>query len=515
MYANGTVYVGMTQDGTRVNLSPKMANRHGLIAGATGTGKTVTLKVLAESFSAMGVPVFISDVKGDIAGLAKPGTDSEDMQKRIERFGLKDTGFAFEGYPCTFWDIYGKRGIPLRTTISEMGPLLISRILELNDLQSDILTVAFKIADDNQLLLFDTKDLKALLGYLSENRAQFEAEYGKMSPQSIAAILRAVVALESEGGEQFFGEPGFAITDFFQRDENGRGMINILSSETLVNNSRLYATFLLWLLSELFEQLPEVGDGEKPKMVFFFDEAHLLFRDAPKALLEKIEQVVRLVRSKGVGVYFCTQNPADVPDTVLGQLQNRVEHALHAYTPKDQKAVKAAADSFRTNPAFDTFEAIQNLGVGEAVVSFLDEDGVPGVAQKVSILPPESRMGPLTDAEREQEIKESFLYTKYATRVDNPSAYEFLQRMGLEEEQAKEQEKEEKEQEKEEEKAKKKEERAYRNAAKSVATSAAGTVGREVGKTFGGKFGKFGKTLGGNLGASIGRGIIGTLFGKR
>ena len=509
------VLVGLTEDGTKVSLLPKMANRHGLIAGATGTGKTVTLRVLAESFSELGVPVFISDVKGDLAGLAKPGEKTKDMAERMERFHLSDESFPFTGFPVTFWDVYGKRGIPLRTTISEMGPLLLSRILELNELQSDILTVAFRIADEHQLLLFDTKDLKALLNYISENRAAFEPDYGKMAPQSIAAILRAVVALEAEGGDIFFGEPALSITDFFQRNADGKGMINILSSESLINNSRLYSMFLLWLLAELFEKLPEVGDLDLPKMVFFFDEAHLLFRDAPKVLVEKIEQVVRLVRSKGVGVYFCTQNPGDLPDMVLGQLGNRIEHALHAYTPADQKAVKAVAESFRVNPAFNTYDMIQNLGVGEAVVSFLSEDGVPGVAQKIFVLPPQSRFGTISDADRDQLIRENFLYTRYANPVDNPSAYEFLQRQGLEKQSQKEKEEEDKKAEKEEQKAKEKEQRAYKNAAKSVASSAAGTIGRQVGKTFGSSFGSFGKTLGGNLGASIGRGIIGTLFGKK
>ena len=453
------------------------------------------------------------------------------MRARIERFGLAQYGFSYQGYPVTFWDIYGEKGIQLRTTVSEMGPLLLSRILKLNELQSNILSIVFKIADDNGLLLIDLKDLKSMLNYVNDNRKEFEAEYGKMSPASMAAILRAVVALEIEGGEVFFGEPGLNIRDWIAQD-GGKGMINILDSESLINNGRLYSTFLLWMLSELFEMLPEVGDLSKPKMVFFFDEAHLLFNDAPKSLLEKIEQVVKLIRSKGVGVYFCTQNPRDIPDGVLAQLGNRIQHALHAYTPADQKAVRAAADSFRVNPQFNTFDTILGLGTGEAVVSFLQEDGTPGIAQKVRILPPQSRMGAVTDFEREQKIKESILYGKYAESVDPESAYEILLRIGLEKEAeeakakqeleaAKQKAKEEaelaKQQAAEAKAAAREAEKnaaAKKRAAKTIGGSVAGTVGREVGKTVGGTIGgKFGKTLGGNLGSSLGRGILNTLFG--
>ena len=497
----------------------------------TGTGKTVTLKVMAEAFSDMGVPVFLADVKGDIAGMMAPGEDSENMRARIERFGLAQYGFSYQGYPVTFWDIYGEKGIQLRTTVSEMGPLLLARILKLNELQTNILTIIFKIADDDGLLLIDLKDLKAMLNHVNENRKDYEALYGKMSPASIAAILRAVVALEIDGGETFFGEPGLNIRDWLAA-EGGKGMINILDSESLINNGRLYSTFLLWLLSELFEMLPEVGDLSKPKMVFFFDEAHLLFNDAPKVLIEKIEQVVKLIRSKGVGVYFCTQNPRDIPDGVLAQLSNRVQHGLRAYTPADQKAVKAAAESFRVNPAFNTFDTILGLGTGEAVVSFLQEDGTPSIAQKVSILPPQSRMGAVTDYERDQKIKESILYGKYAEAVDPESAYEILLRLGIEKEAALARAKEEaeaaKQRAKEEAEAAKqqakeaaaaareaeKEALAKKRAAKSIGGTVAGTVGREVGKTVGGTIGgKFGKTLGGNLGSSLGRGILNTLFG--
>jgi len=554
MFSDGKIWVGVNDEGERVNMFPALANRHGLVAGATGTGKTVTLKVLAESFSDMGVPVVLADVKGDIAGMVNPGSDSEDMQNRIRRFGLDEAGFTFKGCPVTLWDLYGEKGVTLRTTISEMGPTLLARLMDLNPLQTDILTIVFKIADEANLLLLDTKDLKAMLNFVSENNKEFEADYGKMSPQSIATIIRALTALEMAGGDRFFSEPALNIMDLFSLDM-GKGTINIIDSSSLINNPKMYSTFLLYLLSELFERLPEVGDMPKPKMVFFFDEAHLLFNDAPKALLEKIEQVVKLIRSKGVGVYFCTQNPKDIPNGVLAQLGNKIEHALHAYTPADQKAVKAAADSFRANPAFNTYETIQSLGKGEAVVSFLDEDGVPGMAQKVYILPPACSFGAIDDAKRDQVIKGSILYSKYYEAVDPDSAYEFLQRRGIEMEEeaqrareeaeaAKLAEKEEKEAakaaERAEREAQKAAERAEREAqraaekaqrdaereaaraeaekkraVKSVGNTITGTVGREVGKSVGGKFGKFGKTLGGNVGASLGRGIFSTLFSSK
>lgn len=441
MLSDSRIWVANNDKGERIFLSPKLANRHGLVAGATGTGKTVTLKVMAESFSDMGVPVFLADVKGDLSGIADPGSDSPDMQERINRFGLSEEEFSFHGYPVTLWDLYGKKGIQLRTTISEMGPLLLSRIMELNDLQSDILTIVFKIADDNNLLLIDTKDLKAMLNYVSDNNKELEAEYGKMSPTSIAAIIRAVVALEIAGGETFFGETALNVADLFAIGDGGKGIINILDSSSLIGNGKLYSTFLLWLLSELFECLPEVGDLDKPKMVFFFDEAHLLFKDAPKALVEKVEQVVKLIRSKGVGVYFCTQNPRDIPDGVLAQLGNKVEHALHAYTPADQKAVKAAAESFRENPEFSTYETIMGLGTGEAVVSFLEEGGIPGMVEKAYILPPQSKLAALDDSRRDSLIKGSILYSKYAQAIDPDSAYEFLMRKGLEEQAKAEEEK--------------------------------------------------------------------------
>ena len=529
MYNDNRIWIGTNDAGEKIYMLPKMANRHGLVAGATGTGKTVTLKVMAESFSDMGVPVFLADVKGDIASLSEAGSENADMLMRIERFKLGETDFHMQGYPVTLWDIYGKKGIPLRTTISEMGPLLLARLMDLNPLQSDILSIVFKIADDNDLLLIDTKDLKSMLNYVSENHTEFEAQYGKMSPQSISAIIRALVTLETAGGEFFFGEPAINITDFFSIGDGGRGMINILDSSSLINDTKLYSTFLLYLLSELFERLPEVGDMEKPKMVFFFDEAHLLFKDAPKPLLEKIEQVVKLIRSKGVGIFFCTQNPKDIPDSVLAQLGNKVQHGLHAYTPADQKAVKAAADSYRANPAFNTFDTIMNLGTGEAVVSFLDDSGIPAIAEKTYILPPQSKFGTIDDAKRDQLIKGSLFYSKYYESVDPDSAYEFLMRKGiadaeeaarLKEEEAaekqrlKEEAAAEKQKQKEAQKAKEKQSSAGKKAIKSVGNTVTGTVGREIGKNMGSQFGKFGKTLGGNVGASIGRGLFSTLFSK-
>ena len=533
MLHDNRVWIAQTEDGRNIYLEPKMANRHGLIAGATGSGKTITLKVLAESFSDLGVPVFLADVKGDLAGMCAPGVDTEDMQKRIARFGLKDAGFDYHPYPVTFWDIYGARGIQLRTTVTEMGPLLLSRILGLNELQTAILTISFKIADDNDLVLIDTKDLKALLNYIDENRKALEPQYGKMSPASIAAILRAVVALEIDGGEVFFGEPALAVRDWFTMDGSGRGMIHILDSSSLITNGRLYSTFLLWFLSELFEILPEVGDLEQPKMVFFFDEAHLLFNGISTALLDKIIQVVKLIRSKAVGVYFCTQNPRDIPDEVLAQLQNKIQHALYAYTPNERKAVKAAAESFRENPDFSTMDAIQGLGTGEAVVSFPDAKGVPCMAERVRILPPQSRMGAIEDELRDQVILSSRLRVKYADAVDSFSAYEFLMRRGAEEAAAAEKAAEEaaaakaqaeaeaaaaKEAAAKEKAASKQTSRngssALGKAAKSTGRSMAGTVGREVGQAAGSIFGKTGKRIGGNFGAALGRGLFSTLFSK-
>ena len=524
MVRDGKIWIANTEKGSPVFVLPKMANRHGLIAGATGTGKTVTLKVLAESFSDMGVPVFLADVKGDIAGMLETGVDSENMQERIKKFGLSEFGFSYQKYPATLWDVFGKNGIQIRTSISEMGPLLLGRILDLNETQKDILTIVFKIADENGWFLYDTKDLKAMLNEVAENNKEYAAEYGNIAKQSIGAIQRAVVALEMAGGDQFFGQPELDVRDWFTTDASGKGMIHILDSQSLINNGTLYSTFLLWLLSELFETMPEVGDMEKPKMVFFFDEAHLLFKDSPKALLDKIEQVVKLIRSKGIGVYFVTQNPRDIPDGVLAQLGNKVQHALHAYTPADQKAVKAAADSFRENPAFKTADVIEALGTGEAVVSFLQEDGTPSVVEKVCILPPQSKMGGIDTSVRDNAIKASNFYSKYAVAVDPDSAYEMLGRKNEQEEKeeaeakeaaaaAKQQAKEEAAAAKAEAREREKEANRKKRAAKSVGTTVAGTVGREVGKKVGKQLGgKFGQTLGGNTGAQLFRGILNTLL---
>ena len=405
---------------------PRMANRHGLIAGATGTGKTVTLQVLSENFSRLGVPVFLADVKGDLAGLSSPGKENPKIQERVNTVGFSN--FNFSESPVAFWDLFGEKGHPVRTTISEMGPLLLSRLLNLNDTQSGVLTLVFEIADDSGLLLLDLKDLRSMIKYVGDNASQYKTEYGNISRASIGAIQRSLIALENEGGDIFFGEPALDLEDFLQTDTDGNGIINILAADKLIRSHRLYATFLLWLLSELFEQMPEVGDPEKPKLVFFFDEAHLLFKKAPKALLEKIEQVARLIRSKGVGVYFVTQNPLDIPDAVLGQLGNRVQHALRAYTPRDQKAVKAAAQTFRTNPALDTETVITELGVGEALVSFLDEKGRPKIVERALIRPPFSRMGPVTTQERTLVINNSLVVGVYEKAVDRESAYELLKK---------------------------------------------------------------------------------------
>lgn len=556
MYRDGKIWIGKSGEES-VFIYPKMANRHGLIAGATGTGKTISLKVLAESFSDCGVPVFLADVKGDLAGMCRRGTANENLQKRIDTMELMPHGFCFRSYPSVYWDVYGQKGMPLRTTISEMGPLLLSRIMNLTEIQTDVLTVVFKIADDEGLLLLDSKDLKAMLQYAGEHAKEYSLQYGNISKQSLGAIVRAVVALETEGGDQFFGEPALNIHDWLTTDCDGRGTIQILDCQKLIQNPTMYATFLLWMMSELFESLPEVGDREKPKMVFFFDEAHLLFDSAPKALLGKIEQVVKLIRSKGVGIYFNTQNPRDIPDGVLGQLGNKIQHALHAYTPAEQKAAKAAAMSFRENPEFDTLDTLTSLGTGEALVSVLDEKGVPTVVKKCMILPPQSQMGVLDETARDSEIKGSLLYGRYVEMIDRDSAYEFLQRkMAAEEEQeqreaeeaaaekqrlkeaaaaekqrqreaaAAEKQKEreaaaeEKKRLKEEETARKQAEKAaaakekqMKSAVGRVASSAAGTLGREIGNSVGQQIGgSFGKRLGGNVGATLGRGILSTLF---
>jgi DNA helicase HerA-like ATPase len=405
---------------------PGMANRHGLIAGATGTGKTTTLRVLAENFSARGVPVFMADIKGDLSGLVMPGGDNPKIVERAAALGLP--GVLPEGYPVTFWDVYGETGIPVRTTISEMGPLLLSRILDLSGIQADVLTILFRIADDRGLLLLDIKDLKAMARYCGENAKDLKNQYGNISPSSIGSIQRSLLNLEQQGGDRFFGEPALNVLDFLKTDAVGRGMINILAADRLMQSPKIYATLLLWLLSELFEQFPEAGDLPKPKLVFFFDEAHLLFQDAPKMLEERIVQVVRLIRSKGIGVYFVTQNPLDLPDDVLGQLGNRVHHALRAFTPKDQKDVKGAAQTLRPNPAFDTVTAITQLQIGEALISMLDAKGSPAPVERAFVYPPHSRMTPLTTGERAAAIRSSPFYAGYMTVVDRDSAYEQLKK---------------------------------------------------------------------------------------
>ncbi len=531
MYFDHKIWIG-DANGQKVCIEPKMANRHGLIAGATGTGKTITLKVLAESFSDAGVPVFLADVKGDLSGMCKPGADNENMQKRIAQFGLAECGFNYQKYPTVFWDIFGNKGIPLRTTISEMGPLMLSRLMELTDTQSDILSIVFKIADDQNLLLIDTKDLKAMLQHISENNKDYADDYGNISKQSVGAILRNLVALEAEGAEDFFGEPALNIADWFQADISGKGTINVLDCQSLINSPTMYATFLLWLMSELFEELPEVGDMDKPRMVFFFDEAHLLFNDISKALQDKIEQVVKLIRSKGVGIYFITQSPKDIPDTVLSQLGNKIQHALRAYTPSDEKAVKAAANAFRANPDFDTKEILTALGTGEALISVLDAEGVPGIVQNCNILPPQSQMGPISDEDRQQEINACRLSLFYKNEIDSDSAYEFFQRRSKE--QATQIAAEDFDEVYEEERPAKRKTSTSRSASKSssskrktssrsssrsnsaanrAARSAGSSLGREIGKAIGKQIGgSAGKNIGGNVGASLGRSILGNLL---
>jgi DNA helicase HerA-like ATPase len=407
---------------TELCLLPGVANRHGLITGATGAGKTVSLQTLAHAFSAIGVPVFMADVKGDLSGLAKTGGANDKAAERFKNLKIKP---EYAACPTVFWDVYGQSGIPVRATVSDMGPLLLGRMLSLNDTQEGVLALVFKVADDNGLLLLDLKDLRAMLQFVGDNAAELKTGYGNVSTASIGTIQRGVLALEGQGAAQFFGEPMLDLADLRQT-RDGKGVVNILAADKLLGSPRLYSTFLLWMLSELFEHLPETGDPEKPRLVFFFDEAHLLFDEAPKALLDKIEQVVRLIRSKGVGVYFVTQNPLDIPEAVLGQLGNRVQHALRAFTPKDQKAVRSAADTLRPNPKLKAAEAITELGVGEALISFLDEKGRPNMVERAFVVPPGSQIGPITEAEREQVFKQSSLFSKYQTTVDRESAYEKL-----------------------------------------------------------------------------------------
>ena len=422
--------IWMAQSDKNLCLLPRMANRHGIIAGATGTGKTVTMKVMAESFSDMGVPVFLCDVKGDLSGMCMPGVLSDNVSERLKGFGIED--FEFKAYPTRFWDIFGEQGHPVRVTVSEMGPTLLGRLFGLTEIQTGVLNIVFRVADDNGLLLLDLKDLRAMLQYVGDNRAEFTTEYGNVSAASIGAIQRALLAFEDEGGDQFFGEPGLDIHDWMRVDASGRGYINILTSKRLIASPLVYSTFLLWMMTELYEQLPEVGDPDKPRMIFFFDEAHLLFNDAPKALVQKIVQVVKLIRSKGVGIYFISQSPSDIPNDVLAQLSNRVQHALRAYTPAEQKAVRAAAKAFRVNEKFNTETALSELAVGEALVSFLDEDGIPTIVERARILPPQSLMGEATQSAIDALINGTELDQKYRASYDRESAYEIISKATVE-----------------------------------------------------------------------------------
>lgn len=478
-----------------VSLLPKMANRHGLIAGATGTGKTITLQGLAEEFSRMGVPVFLSDVKGDLSGISQPGTAHPKIQERVEHIGLTD--FQFQGFPVTFWDVYGQQGHPVRATITDMGPLLLSRLLNLNETQQGVLTLVFRVADDNGWLLLDLKDLRSMLQFVAENANDFRTLYGNISAASVGAIQRRLLTLEEQGGTDLFGEPALNLQDMMQTDESGFGVINVLASEQLMNAPLLYGTFLLWLMSELFETLPEVGDPEKPRLVLFFDEAHMLFDDAPEILVDKVEQVVRLIRSKGVGVYFVTQNPLDVPDTVLGQLGNRVQHALRAFTPRDQKAVKAAAETFRPNPQLDTRQVITELGVGEALVSTLDAKGRPSVVERTLIRPPRSSMGPITKALRQQLMAGSLVAGVYDKSIDRESAYEIL--IAKAEQQAREQQAAE---------VAKTQEEALAKARRQTAGRGRQTVTESF-------FKSAARAVGSQVGRQLIRGVLGSLFGGR
>jgi hypothetical protein len=494
-------------DHAELFILPQMANRHGLITGATGTGKTVTLQTLAEQFSAIGVPCFMSDVKGDLTGISQTGGNNSKVTERLEKLGL--AGHQFRGYPVTLWDPFGESGHPVRATVSDMGPLLLARMLELNETQSGVLNLVFKVADDNGLLLLDLKDLRAMLQCIGDNAKTFTTEYGNISAASVGAIQRGLLTLESQGADRIFGEPMLNIADLLQTVQ-GCGVINILSADKLMQAPKVYATLLLWLLSELFENLPEAGDLDKPKLVFFFDEAHLLFTDAPAALLDKIEQMVRLIRSKGVGVFFITQNPVDVPDTVLAQLGNRVQHALRAFSPRDQKAVKAAAETMRDNPALDEESAITELGVGEALVSCLDEKGQPGIVERAYIVPPHARIGPIDAAQRQQLLQSSLVAGVYEKVVDRQSAYEILRTRA--------------------EQAVPQEQPAPPEQPVSGAPSSGTTLGGMLGEMLGGAAGAGGRrregivealaksaarSVGSQVGRAIIRGVLGSILGGR
>ncbi len=506
-------------DEKEICILPQMLNRHGLITGATGTGKTVSLQSLAENFSSLGIPVFMADVKGDLSGLAKAGNDSGKVGKRVNELNLKEKGWSPQFYPVRFWDVFGKSGHPLRATISDLGPLLLAKLLNLNDVQSGVLQIIFKIADDNGLLLLDLKDLQSMTTYVGEEKDQFRVKYGQISPASIGAIQRALLRLEEEGGTKFFGEPALKIQDLIA-SENGKGVVNILDATDLINSPSLYSCVLLYLLSELYENLPEAGDLDKPRLVFFFDEAHLLFNDISPVLLQKIEQIVRLIRSRGVGIFFISQNPSDIPDSILGQLGNRIQHALRAFTPKDQKAVRAAAQAFRPNPAFSTEETIGQLGVGEALVSFLDENGIPQIVDKALIVPPQGQVGPVSKEERKQITENSPMARVYDQELDRESAYEILterasnlQMEKEEEEKRKKWEKEEKERIKQEEKIRKQQEREHNRMI--APNKRPPKVQDPLGNLLNSALRQTTRTVGRELGKTIIRGLLGSLMGKK
>lgn len=527
MYTNDHKALIAMANEREISIRPEMINRHGLITGVTGSGKTVSLQTMAETFSAMGVPVFMADVKGDLSGIAAPGTLAGKPGQRVKELKLDVKGYRNQGFPVCFWDVFGQHGHPLRATISDVGPIMLSRLLNLNDVQTGVLQIIFRIADDNGLLLLDIKDLRSMAQHVADERESYRTQYGQISTQSIGAIQRALLRLEEEGGNSFFGEPALQLADLLKL-ENGLGVINILDATKLINSPSLYSCVLLWLLSDLFEKLPEVGDRNLPKIVFFFDEAHLMFNGISPVLLQKVEQVVRLIRSRGVGIYFISQNPSDMPDSILGQLGNRIQHALRAFTPKDQKAVRAAAQAFRPNPAFSTEEAIGTLGAGEALVSFLDANGAPEIVERALILPPESQVGPIDEQMRHQLIAHSLVAGKYDEPIDRESAYEILAaRAGWlkqaqdAENRAKDEAKAQKllaAQQREAAKAARDAERErkrqeandpFRNILSTATRSVSGTVAREIGKSV------FGTGIGGKIGTSLVRGILGSLLGGK
>ncbi|WP_343343795.1 helicase HerA-like domain-containing protein [Sphingomicrobium sp. XHP0239] len=509
--SDDTIFIGTAgEGGPRQGLRLDRANRHGLIAGATGTGKTITLQGLAEGFSKAGVPVFLSDVKGDLAGIAMPGSPThklhEPFTKRAAKIGYDD--YAYEAFPAQFWDLFGKQGHPVRTTVSEMGPLLLARLMDLNDTQEGVLTIAFHLADEDGLLLLDLDDLQAMLAHVGERASELRTDYGNVSSASVGAIQRKILQLRSQGGDLFFGEPALDLADFFATDDDGKGVVNILAADQLMQSPRLYSTFLLWLLSELFEELPEVGDPDKPKLVFFFDEAHLLFDDAPKALVEKVEQVVRLIRSKGVGVFFVTQNPIDIPDDVAGQLGNRVQHALRAFTPRDEKAVRSAAETFRENPAIDVAEVITELKVGEALVSVLDAEGAPTPVERTLVKPPRARAGTISTGERAALVAADAVGTRYDERLDRESADEILEARAADKAKAAAEEEARLEAEEAAEKAEKERVRAERSSRSRRASNPVDQVGKVVQRTIVNRVGR-------QIGNAILRGILGGMAGGR